>query len=59
MNKAYRLIWSKAGKRWEVVAEIITGNGGPAGVTVAATSSSRNQGQSQRFQLCRQQSLFQ
>jgi filamentous hemagglutinin family protein len=36
MNKVYRLIWSKAKERWEIVAEIITGKGGPAGVAVAA-----------------------
>jgi filamentous hemagglutinin family protein len=36
MNKAYRLIWSKARERWEIVAEIIRGKGGPAGLTVAA-----------------------
>jgi len=36
MNKAYRLIWSKAKERWIVAAEIIKGNGGPAPLTVAA-----------------------
>ena len=36
MNKAYRLIWSKVRERWEIVAEIVVGKGGPAGVTVAA-----------------------
>ena len=36
MNKAYRLIWSKAKERWIVAAEIIKGNGGPPPVTVAA-----------------------
>lgn len=36
MNKAYRLIWSKAKERWIVAAEIVRGNGGPPPVTVAA-----------------------
>jgi len=36
MNRAYRLIWSRARERWEIVAEIVAGKGGPAGVTVAA-----------------------
>ena len=36
MNKAYRLIWSKAKERWIIAAEIIKGNGGPAPITVAA-----------------------
>ncbi|MFZ4859328.1 MAG: filamentous hemagglutinin N-terminal domain-containing protein [Desulfuromonadaceae bacterium] len=36
MNKAYRLIWSKAKERWVIAAEIIKGNGGPSPVTVAA-----------------------
>ncbi|MBV5340335.1 MAG: filamentous hemagglutinin N-terminal domain-containing protein, partial [Deltaproteobacteria bacterium] len=36
MNKAYRLIWSKAKERWIVAAEIVKGNGGPPPVTVAA-----------------------
>jgi filamentous hemagglutinin family protein len=36
MNKAYRLIWSKAKERWVIAAEIIKGNGGPAPITVAA-----------------------
>ncbi|MBV5339678.1 MAG: filamentous hemagglutinin N-terminal domain-containing protein, partial [Deltaproteobacteria bacterium] len=35
MNKAYRLIWSKAKERWIVAAEIIKGNGGPPPLTVA------------------------
>ena len=36
MNKAYRLIWSKAKERWVIAAEIIRGNGGPSPITVAA-----------------------
>ena len=36
MNKAYRLIWSKAKERWVIAAEIIKGNGGPSPITVAA-----------------------
>ncbi|MDD4916104.1 MAG: filamentous hemagglutinin N-terminal domain-containing protein, partial [Methylococcales bacterium] len=36
MNKAYRLIWSKAKDAWVVAAEIIKGNGGPPPVTVTA-----------------------
>ena len=36
MNKAYRLIWSKAKDRWVIAAEIIKGNGGPSPITVAA-----------------------
>lgn len=39
MNKAYRLIWSRARERWEVAAETIAGKGGPAGVTAAALVS--------------------
>jgi filamentous hemagglutinin family protein len=38
MNKAYRLIWSKAKERWIVAAEIIRGNSGPPPVTVAAAT---------------------
>jgi filamentous hemagglutinin family protein len=38
MNKAYRLIWSKAKERWIVAAEIVRGNGGPPPVTVAAAA---------------------
>jgi len=38
MNKAYRLIWSKAKERWVIVAEIVSGKGGPAGGAVAAVS---------------------
>ena len=38
MNKAYRLIWSKAKERWIVAAEIIKGNGGPPPITVAAAA---------------------
>lgn len=36
MNKAYRLIWSKAREAWVIVAEIVKGNGGPPSVTVKA-----------------------
>lgn len=36
MNKAYRLIWSKAKDAWVIVAEIVKGNGGPPPVTVKA-----------------------
>ena len=36
MNKAYRLIWSKAKDAWVIVAEIVKGNGGPPPITVAA-----------------------
>ena len=36
MNKAYRLIWSKAKERWVIAAEIIKGKGGPSPITVAA-----------------------
>jgi len=36
MNKAYRLIWSKAKERWVIAAEIIKGNGGPSPITIAA-----------------------
>ena len=39
MNKAYRLIWSKAKDAWVIVAEIVKGNG-PA----AANHSSRRHG---------------
>ena len=38
MNKAYRLIWSKAKERWVVAAEIIKGNGGPSPITIAAAT---------------------
>lgn len=36
MNKAYRLIWSKAKDAWVIVAEIVKGNGGPPPLTVSA-----------------------
>ncbi len=36
MNKAYRLIWSKAKDAWVIVAEIVKGNGGPPPITVTA-----------------------
>jgi filamentous hemagglutinin family protein len=36
MNKAYRLIWSKAKDAWVIVAEIVRGNGGPPPLTVTA-----------------------
>jgi filamentous hemagglutinin family protein len=36
MNKAYRLIWSKAKDAWVIAAEIVKGNGGPPPITVGA-----------------------
>ncbi|HIJ81639.1 MAG TPA: filamentous hemagglutinin N-terminal domain-containing protein, partial [Desulfuromonadales bacterium] len=36
MNKAYRLIWSRAKQAWVIVAENIAGKGGPPPLTVAA-----------------------
>src|ERR1035437_5473328 len=36
MNKAYRLIWSRAKDAWVVAAEIVKGNGGPPPITVSA-----------------------
>ena len=36
MNKAYRLIWSRAKDAWVVAAEIVKGNGGPPPVTMSA-----------------------
>ena len=36
MNKAFRMIWSKAKERWVIAAEIIKGNGGPSPITIAA-----------------------
>jgi filamentous hemagglutinin family protein len=36
MNKAYRLIWSRAKDAWVIAAEIVKGNGGPPPITVSA-----------------------
>lgn len=36
MNKAYRIIWSKAKDAWVVTAETVKGKGGPGPVTVTA-----------------------
>ncbi|MEI6212594.1 MAG: ESPR domain-containing protein, partial [Desulfuromonadales bacterium] len=36
MNKAYRLIWSRAKQAWVIVAENIAGRGAPPPLTVAA-----------------------